>query len=257
MLWKFRKNATGVEHYLMGTMHLATKEAYTFATNAQLYINKSEVYLAEMDLDTVDVDDVLTSFVLQEQSLDTLILSRHFNKMCHILHKSFNMDLRLLNNYTPFYILNLLSDRVIEKKYNTTLDQFLWEFAKKNNKKMGGLETFHDQKDIMSKIPLDFQIKSLRSCAKNPSVFKKNVEHLNHLYSIGNYNQLYKSTKRSMGGLRQLMIYDRNESMVSRLIPQLNGESTFISVGAAHLPGNKGMINLLKGAGYKVKFIKN
>ena len=37
----------------------------------------------------------------------------------------------------------------------------------------------------------------------------------------------------------------------------MNDKSLVVAVGAGHLPGEKGLINLLKKAGYKVEPVKN
>jgi uncharacterized protein YbaP (TraB family) len=50
MLWKIYKNDPEVCHYIFGTMHTATTEAYTFAELAKKYIVKTAQYAAEMDL---------------------------------------------------------------------------------------------------------------------------------------------------------------------------------------------------------------
>lgn len=72
-------------------------------------------------------------------------------------------------------------------------------------------------------------------------------------YKNGQITKLYKASKKSMGELRGLMIYERNEKMTQVLIDLMNEGSTFCSVGAAHLGGGKGMLRLLKNNGYKVK----
>ena len=56
-----------------------------------------------------------------------------------------------------------------------------------------------------------------------------------------------------MGKLRKLMIYDRNEFMTNNLVALTEEGATFCAVGAAHLPGGKGMLRMLKRSGFKVK----
>ena len=100
---------------------------------------------------------------------------------------------------------------------------------------------------------MESQLKALRSCTKNVSKFRKKVLHLSELYKKGELTQLYKSSKKSMGKLRKLMVYDRNDFMAQNLIPLTEQGATFCAVGAAHLAGGKGMLRMLKRAGFKVK----
>jgi uncharacterized protein YbaP (TraB family) len=53
---------------------------------------------------------------------------------------------------------------------------------------------------------------------------------------------------------RQLL-FQRNKRMVARMIPLLDRQSTFVAVGALHLPGTSGILHLLELQGYKVKAI--
>jgi uncharacterized protein YbaP (TraB family) len=48
-------------------------------------------------------------------------------------------------------------------------------------------------------------------------------------------------------------LVSRNYNMANRVEKHFKGNSVFIAVGAAHLPGNKGIINLLREKGYIVE----
>ena len=77
-----------------------------------------------------------------------------------------------------------------------------------------------------------------------------------HWVSQGDVNSLYSITKKSMGKIRKLMIYDRNERMAQRVVEIHQLKPCFVAVGAAHLGGNKGLLNLLKKQGYKIKSVE-
>jgi uncharacterized protein YbaP (TraB family) len=48
----------------------------------------------------------------------------------------------------------------------------------------------------------------------------------------------------------------RNKNWIPVIESQIKVNSTFIAVGAAHLPGENGVINLLKMKGYTVEPVK-
>lgn len=254
MIWKFYKADSQKVHYIMGTMHLATVEAYTFVDLALKYSDACDIYMAEMDLSTVSYPEVVSSFHLPDGvTITSLLKPHHYKRAVHIFKKAFHTDLTALDHFSPFYILNSLTDKIFNTRWEKPLDHYLWEKAIMNNKIMKGLESFSDQKDIMSFIPLDHQVRALKKCIKNTASYKRKVLHLQSLYAQGDIRQLYKSTKKSMGALRSLMIYDRNDLMLSRLIPFLEDTSVFVAVGAAHLPGEKGLLKGLKSHGYIIK----
>ena len=51
----------------------------------------------------------------------------------------------------------------------------------------------------------------------------------------------------------QAGIVERNRRMVRRMLPALKKGGVFVAVGALHLPGEQGILNLLEQAGYTVK----
>jgi uncharacterized protein YbaP (TraB family) len=60
-----------------------------------------------------------------------------------------------------------------------------------------------------------------------------------------------------MNAFMNLLLYDRNRKWARNLETLMKGKSLLIAVGAAHLPGDQGVINLLKGEGYLVEPLKN
>ena len=55
---------------------------------------------------------------------------------------------------------------------------------------------------------------------------------------------------------RWVILDQRNIRWAEQLPKQLEKGSNFIVVGALHLPGENGIINLLRKQGYKVKHVK-
>ena len=47
-------------------------------------------------------------------------------------------------------------------------------------------------------------------------------------------------------------IVARNERMVQTVLPYLSEDSVFIAVGALHLPGEDGLVSLLRSRGYRL-----
>ncbi|MBK8053469.1 MAG: TraB/GumN family protein [Saprospiraceae bacterium] len=66
MLWKFYETDPEVCSYLFGTMHMSTKEAYTFVEKARKYIQTVSTYAAEMDLNASQSSDIIRYFLLPE-----------------------------------------------------------------------------------------------------------------------------------------------------------------------------------------------
>jgi uncharacterized protein YbaP (TraB family) len=254
MLWEISRVDKGI-HYIFGTLHTATKEAYSYTSLAKKYLLLSDVYIAEMNIDHMSVYDMTNHFLSADgQLFSDHFKPKHFEKYCRVVKKTFSIDLSVWQKYTVFYINNLLADQSIRKSRNEPLDHYLWNFAKENFKSLDGLETLEEQIGIMNQIPIDFQLKSFKNAVANVQAFKHSIKTIQKMYAEGDLKALYGISKKSMGGIRKLMIYDRNVIMTERIDQRSKPENViYFAVGAAHLPGNKGILALLKSKGYRVK----
>ena len=253
MLWKFYKNDPEVCHYLFGTMHLATSEAYTHVDLASKYILQCATYAAEMDLEEGHSEILIRYLMLPEgENFSQYFRPKQYNRYRKIVKKAFGLDILEYEKYTPFFINNLISEKCFPQSKSQALDHFLWSFAIENGKEMTGVESLEDQLKILQQIPKDFQVKAFRSSLKNVSAYKKKLQKLNLYYAKGRHKELYQVSKKSMGKIRKLMIYDRNFYMLDRILDIVKTKPSFIAVGAAHLFGQKGLIHLLDKEGYTV-----
>ncbi len=257
LLWEFHRENESRTHYILGTMHVKSEEAYTPVSISKHYMELCHTYVGEMDLNDPELSNIGDYFMNQDGLLLVdLIGSKKYNKYRKIIIKAFDIDLDDIAHYKPLVISNMIGESVISKSYDLALDHFLWEYAQAIGMEMKGLESASDQFEIMESIPMEAQLKGLKSCVKNVKTFRSKVLKMSELYADGELTKLYKSAKKSMGELRKLMIYDRNAKMTERLIDITANGATFAAVGAAHLGGAKGMLRALKKAGFKVSSIK-
>lgn len=254
VLWSVIDPNQGNTSYLMGTMHLKDYNAYTYATMAEKYLNLTSGYAGEMHLDQAASTDMHQYFKLEgELLLSDLFSHRQYRRMNKIFFHLTGASLDHLIDLKPMAISNILAESYTNENYALPLDQHLWNYAKRLDKELYGLESVQDQIDILQKIPLKHQIISLKQSLRNVSKQGKMIKSLGNLYAQGRLHQLYRKSKKSLGGLKELMLYDRNTKMVSKFC-ELNQKGTlFAAVGAAHLSGLKGMLHLLRKEGFHIR----
>ena len=257
LLWKFQRPNESRTHFILGTMHVKSEEAYTPVSMSKHLMEQCQIYAGEMDLDDAMLEQIGDVFINDnEKVLQDFIGEKKYKKHKKVIQKAFGINLDEIAHYKPLVISNMISESILTKSFDLALDHFLWQYAQALGLKMKGLESATDQFEIMKAIPMDIQLKSLQSCTKNVAKFRSKVLQLSELYKDGELNKLYKKSKKSMGSLRKLMIYDRNEFMTKKLMVLADEGATFCAVGAAHLPGNKGMLRLIKSCGYKLTPLK-
>ena len=253
VLWSVYDSSSNRTSYLMGTMHLKDHNAYTFAALAEKYVDMADSYAGEMHLDDAAQADLHQYFKLPDgQQLSDLYSERQYARMCTVFYKCTGVKLQTISDLKPMAISNILAEAYAYQDYGLALDHHLWNHASKANKMLFGLESVQDQIDILERIPMKNQITSLKQTLRNVTKYGNTIEQLGKLYAKGQVHKLYRKSKKSLGALKSIMLYDRNANMVSKFIEISSEHSLFAAVGAAHLSGKYGMLHLLHAQGYVI-----
>ena len=139
------------------------------------------------------------------------------------------------------------------------LDLWLMETARKKRKPVYALETLAEQVNVFDALPTDDQVAHLRAVAISPAEKRRQYAILKDAYLRGDLDAIFRLASRedrSDPALREKvekrMLDDRNRRMVERMLPRFDEGGAFIAVGAAHLPGEVGVLHLLERRGYTV-----
>jgi uncharacterized protein YbaP (TraB family) len=139
------------------------------------------------------------------------------------------------------------------------VDLLISELARKYSRQTHGLETYDFQDSLINTIPDSLKVKWLMDMCKNPLTIKKGLENLMSAYNAQNSAELYRlnfETSPEMAYLKEGFLDSRNQAWIEFMQLNLPDITMFVAVGAAHLGGEKGLINLLKMAGYTLTPIK-
>lgn len=125
-----------------------------------------------------------------------------------------------------------------------------------------GLETLEDQLNALAAVPDGDQLTVLRASLKLYEQSDDMLETMVRRYldrNIGSVWPLQEEMWRSAGfqatafeSFRRELVTKRNLRMRDAALPLLKDGGAFIAVGALHLPGKDGLVELLKDAGLKV-----
>jgi len=112
----------------------------------------------------------------------------------------------------------------------------------------------------MSSLSDEDQELFLLSTIEDLPALKEEVDRLLRIWSTGDLKGMEslsfrdrKEDRRSSPAFEKI-VYDRNQRMISKVEDFLRtGETYFVIVGAGHLLGGRGMIEMLKEKGYRVE----
>jgi uncharacterized protein YbaP (TraB family) len=261
LLWKITGNGFTRPCYLYGTMHSKDKRVYYLGDSVYSSIRYCDGFAMEVDPGEL-IDTVVNS--LETESLDISYKQAVENDLV----QKKPSDFRLSNNQFDSMINKLrqryadISNRDIrrlEKAYRrrdkndmrTALDLYLFDLAKRQGKIVGGIEDIPDQTSLKDELGNTF----------DPDEFLKNQrkkfadveEWMIATYTAADLDKLDDFSKQGQTKRQLTMVlYNRNDKMSRRIDSLGKLRSTFCAVGAAHLPGDSGVISLLRKKGFTV-----
>jgi len=119
------------------------------------------------------------------------------------------------------------------------------------------------QASILDSIPYKLQAEQLVNYIDNANKGNEEDTTMKELFDAYQKQDLEKletlmmQTDAGISGFTDVLLYHRNNNWVNKLKGLLPDKSLIIAVGAGHLPGEKGLINLLRKEGYTVTPVEN
>ena len=252
LLWRIRKG--DLPHsYLFGTMHVKDDVAFAHIDKAITALYACRGFMTEIDLSKSQILIQPSDYCIPNGGrISDFFGEKKFQKASVMLKKAFDFDLSTVDRLWPIFVINKLTESLLNEDNSLPLDAYLWEQANRLNMDCSGLEEPEDQIKVLNALDLDMQLKMLKDTVAKVSKFKKSIKSLIQGYAEEDIQLLFKKSSKSLGAFRNLLLFDRNINMVDK-IESHNTTATFYALGAAHLAGQKGILNLLKQRGYTIK----
>lgn len=247
--------------YLFGTIHSADPRVINLPTVVENKFKQADSVSLETLMNLVNImrmNAAMMTFSPKEQ-LQNLLSPEHYERVLAAL-KAHEVPTSMAKNLKPWAVMMTLS--MPKTKNKDFLDLVLYQRAHKAKKQLHGLETVEEQLAIFEAMSISDQVKLLVSTLdyleELPDIFEK----LHQLYLARDLKgmlqlmneQIESSPEQAlMQSFYGELLEKRNIRMLERMKPRLAEGNAFIAVGAAHLAGEKGLVKLLKEAGYSVK----
>jgi uncharacterized protein len=256
LLWRIIPPDGGAPSYLFGTMHVRDLRAFGWLELAKARMAECTSFATEFDFSEADPVALATALSLPEGKTLKDYLSRGAWKLLeHYAQKKLKTSADNLQYQHPMTVSTMLSTAFMAEEMSHSLDETLWHHAHTLGKKTTGVETFADQIDTLHRIPFELHVTGLVWMLKNHKRQHRRLKKMMDRYAKGEIQALYKSAKKDAKGMRKVLLYRRNRLMAKRFAEIAETETLFCAVGAGHLAGEKGMLRLLKKAGFKVKAV--
>jgi uncharacterized protein len=259
LLYRISGNGLKQDSYLFGTIHTMPKEDFEMPKKVMDALKSSEAIAMEIDMNMSMSEQI-------EMAKMTLIpngetLKNYMSDSAYIKLKSYCMDTLAwkeskFDKYAhmkPFFFSSVVLQEKIGKQKSFEME--FQKLAKKYDKPLMGLETVMYQMETIDRISIKDQIQFMDDFS-NMSEFDVMFD----LYLKEDINALYtliSSETDMLPEFNHWFLEVRNANWIPVIEKQISKEATFIAVGAGHLGGTNGVLELLKKQGYTVTGINN
>jgi uncharacterized protein YbaP (TraB family) len=258
MLWKVERDDLEHPTYILGTMHLISKEYFHFPEKLEKLVTNSEQLIMELEglpdpaaaADLMRLPDSvqLTDYFTEDEMTQLYGFAEVEMKMTKDM---FDMT---FGRMKPFLLLQLITQKQFEGE-TESFELTLMSLAKKNKIESVGLETIEQQIGFFDAIPMTDLAGIITSYFENADSLKEQTRMMQQVYRGGNLDSLGRFMVESSPELMEfedILLTNRNIAWVPQVTDLIFKKPSFIAVGAAHLAGENGLINLLRKEGFTV-----
>lgn len=261
LLWKIQGNGIVEPSYLYGTIHLIDSDAYFLPNGTLAAIDSTKKMVFEIDMNEMsDMGNMMSimskAFMSDGKTLKDLISAEDY-KMVDAHFAKIGMPLMMLERMKPMFLTVFASgDMDPAGLQNGSMKSYEMEFldiAKNSNKPMAGLETIEFQMSVFDSIPYQAQAEMLIETIKSGDSGSDQMKEMVEMYKTQNINAMIAmitDEDEQMSEYEDVLLSKRNKAWISGMKKMMSEMPTFFAVGAGHLAGEKGVINLLRKEGY-------
>ena len=266
LLWKISGKDLTQPSYLLGTLHFKSGEYLDSIAGAREALQSCEQVVVELNMtDMANLQlQLLQAMAMPSDTTYKMLYSKKDYKFVNKqLVSLIGVGLEQLGMMKPAALELTLTGIIYAKHFPdadpaNVLDVRIQTEAENEQKDVVSLETIDDQIyvlfDVMS---LQRQADVLLCELKNMNKMAAMTDELINDYNRGNLDKLYLQLNSDicpyLPSEKNSLVKNRNEAWI-KILPEIMKEnSSFIAVGALHLAGEEGLLNLLEKAGYKIE----
>ncbi|WP_455585798.1 TraB/GumN family protein [Bacteroides sp.] len=272
LLWRISGNGLSEPSYIMGTHHLAPLSIKDSIQGLQAALDQTQQVYGELKMS--EMHDPATAATLMQKYMVTetdttfksLYTDEEYERINKCSKENLMFDISTMPKVKPVFLSNNLLVILYIKHVGgfnpqEQLDTYFQTQATEKGKKVDGLETMNFQLDLLyNKSSLKRQAETLLCLIDNIDENLELTKKLTSAYMAQDLATMEKISDEELCSMTSQekveMIDTRNKKWAQMLPGIMKSAPTFIAVGALHLPGENGVLNLLKQQGYTVEPVK-
>lgn len=269
LFWKVTDPVSGKVSYLYGTMHVSGKLVFQLGDPFYKAIEESDIVALELEPDSW-LKAIFTTDAMKDMMGDMSFGKDAFTPSYSSppLAEKFKLETDFVDRVKGMLmndpsLLNYMlfrygeGNRSGDFEENTWLDMYIYQTGKKMGKTTFGLETFEQSTEFLKKAEKaeSEEDKDYRVDWEKQKERNKLSEQLEPAYRRQDLDLVDSITRYTSGkAFNKYILIERNKVFVNNIDSLIHaGKKVFAGMGCAHLPGEEGVIEMLRAKGYVVE----
>lgn len=257
LLWEITGKGLAKPSYIYGTIHMICENDFRMPEKITRTFDQTEKLILE-----IDYNDPNEMAALQKAGNTGTLLSKtlspsQYNTVDSILKLKTKIPLKALDQYSLSTVYSIAISKTLPCSTPKSYEMDFIKLAKQKNMSTGGLETTKAQMDYIGKAYPDSVIVAHISQFDEYKAMLSAVIAAYKEENITKVGAEMNHKKFNSEASDKWLLVVRNNNWVQKMPEMMKKQSAFFAVGAAHLPGKKGILELLKAKGYTVKPVMN
>jgi len=259
LLWEISGNGLKKKSYLLGTIHIIPAKDYYFPKHYTKALKSCENLVMEVDMTDIMAQlEVMRMAKMKNKELKDLYDEATYNEIKQICRDSFNVDIEIFKDMKPIFVQQQLSTGDIMGGDTKSYEMELLKMGMAMDKNFGGVETLKEQMQILDSISLEEQAQMLLESVRNINHDNSEMEKMLRFYkeqNLDSLNAIFEQDDFDLAEHETSLLDNRNRKWIAPMEAFMRKDPTFFAVGAGHLGGVNGVINLLRQKGYTLKAV--
>ncbi len=260
LLWKIERSGQAPS-YVFGTIHSEDPRVLSLPKPVQSAFGGAKTYVMEAIIDESVLLEMSRAMLFSDgRGLKEVVSASTYTKAVTAL-TDYGLPEVATQGMQPWALAMTLSTP--KPKTGLVLDLSLMQQATTQGKQTAGLETVDEQIGIFAKLPMGEQVIMLEDALQQLGNLEQVLASIHKAYLARDLAGLDRisEAQQALGNqalgqkLMRQLVDERNPRMVTRMEPYLKSGQAFIAIGALHLPGKMGVLNLLAKRGYRVSVV--
>jgi uncharacterized protein YbaP (TraB family) len=257
-LWEVKSSKTKL--YLLGSIHILKKDHYPLKEQIKHAYNEADNLVFEMNLDSTQSFSVQAMVMARGMLKNGVTLKDRLPDTTYQkaidLCEELGLDIQYWQKFEPWYFsMMIMMMKLMQMGYDPAfgVDMHFYDRAKSDGKKIIGFESLDFQLSIFESIPAD---KLVLQTISDLSVIENEFDRIYNAWKNGDFEKLEVLTVDQLKAFPELyngLLKSRNLKWLTKIKQLLSEpEISMIIVGAGHLVGEDGLVEMLKREGYDV-----